>query len=145
MLRDLGAAALGGIGALALPRLLLALGATSTAACSTHSDAAMPRTAHPAPRPGVTAAGVLAEADVPEKSRAAYAAAHEIPQVLDGLYCHCHCDDRDGMRSLLSCFETRMPISCGYCREAAELAVKMHRDGHTLDQIRAAVDREFGN
>ena len=99
---------------------------------------------HPEPRPGITAADVLDPAELPRSARAAYAAAREIPQVLDGLYCHCDCATRDGLRSLLGCFETRMPLGCGYCREEAELALKLHREGRTLAEIREAVDREFG-
>ena len=129
-LRALGAAAaLGALGALplgALPR------------------AVARRAEHPTPRPGITAARVLAEADVPRSARAAYAAAREIPQLLDGLHCHCECAARDGLRSLLSCFESRMPTSCGICRDEALLALRLHREGRTLDEIRAAVDEEFG-
>ena len=99
---------------------------------------------HPDPRPGITAAAVLDPAGMPRPARAAYEAAREIPQVLDGLDCHCDCAARDGLRSLLSCFETRMPLTCGYCREEAELALKLHREGRTLAEIREAVDREFG-
>jgi hypothetical protein len=100
---------------------------------------------HPEPRPGITAERVLPADVVPSQARKAYEAAREIPQVLDGLYCHCGCAARDGLRSLLSCFETRMPFSCGYCREEAELALRLHRDGRTLAEIRRAVDREYGD
>lgn len=34
----------------------------------------------------------------------AYQIAHEIPEVLDQLYCYCECDKHLGHRSLLSCF-----------------------------------------
>ena len=110
------------------------------------ADAApLRRVEHPTPRPGITAEKVLPEEEVPERSRAAYRAAREIPEVLDGLYCHCDCGERDKLRSLLSCFETRMPASCGICREEATMALTMHRGGKTLDEIRAAVDRKFGS
>jgi hypothetical protein len=99
---------------------------------------------HPEPRPGITADGVLPDEHVPKKSKKAYEAARAIPGVLDGLYCHCDCAERDGLRSLLSCFETRMPFNCGVCRREAELAFDLHRKGRSLDEIRAAVDKEFG-
>ena len=99
---------------------------------------------HPTPRPGITAEKVLADEEVPERAKAAYAAAREIPEVLDGLYCHCDCGERDKMRSLLSCFETRMPTSCGICREEARMALRLHREGRSLEEIRAAVDRRYG-
>ena len=81
---------------------------------------------------------------VPAQSQRAYAAAREIPQILDGLYCHCECGKRDNLRSLLSCFETRMPTTCGICRDEAELALAEFLEGRSLKQIRAAVDRKFG-
>jgi hypothetical protein len=34
----------------------------------------------------------------------AYQVAHEIPEVLDQLYCYCQCDKHLGHKSLLSCF-----------------------------------------
>lgn len=100
---------------------------------------------HPTPREGITAEKVLPDEELPERARAAYGAAREIPQVLDGLYCHCDCGERDELRSLLSCFETRMPASCGICREEALMALRLHREGRTLDEIRAAVDRRYGD
>lgn len=99
---------------------------------------------HPDPRPGITAEHVLAEDAVPEKSRKAYAAARAHPAVLDGLYCHCDCAERDGMRSLLECFESKMPTTCGICRGEAELAGRLAGEGKTLDEIRKAVDERYG-
>lgn len=103
------------------------------------------RVPHPTPRADVTAERVLPEADVPAKSRAAYAAARAYPQVLDGLYCHCGCAERDGLRSLLSCFESRMPVTCGICRGEAALAGRLAARGESLAAIRAAVDKEYGD
>ena len=99
---------------------------------------------HPDPRPGITADAVLPDADVPARSKAAYRVAREIPGILDGLYCHCDCAERDGRRSLLSCFEVTMATTCGVCRGEAVLAGKLHREKKTLDEIRAAVDEEYG-
>ena len=129
-----------GVAAVAAPAAIVAM----TRGCGGHA-AGRATPVHPAPRPGITAERVLAAADVPERSRAAYEAAREIPEVLDGLYCHCDCGERDRLRSLLSCFETRMPTSCGICRESAELALRVHREGGTLADVRAALDREFGD
>jgi hypothetical protein len=98
---------------------------------------------HPEPRPGITAANVLPDDRVKRRAKAAYQAAREIPEVLDGLYCHCGCAKRDGLRSLLSCFETEMPMSCGICTGEAELALELHRKGSTLAEIRAAVDKKY--
>lgn len=38
------------------------------------------------------------------KTAAAYQVAHEIPDVLDQLYCYCECDRHMGHATLLSCF-----------------------------------------
>lgn len=102
-------------------------------------------THHPDPRPGITAEHVLADEKVDAAHRDAYAAAREIPEILDGIYCHCDCADRHGnLRSLLSCYETEMPMSCGVCAGEARTALRLHRQGKSLDEIRAAIDRQFG-
>ena len=132
----------------ALRALLGLVLAASPLAAAARPALALPRRRpapdHPDPRPGITAERVLAAEEVPSHARRAYEAAREIPQILDGLACLCGCGARDGLRSLLSCYETRMPFTCGYCREEAELALRLHRDGRTLAEIRAAVDRELG-
>jgi hypothetical protein len=102
------------------------------------------RAKHPDPRPGITGEAVLPDDAVPERSRAAYRVARKIPGILDGLYCHCDCAERDGLRSLLSCFEAKMATTCGVCRGEAVLAGRLHEQGKTLDEIRAAVDDEYG-
>ena len=38
------------------------------------------------------------------KTAVAYRVAHEIPDVLDQLYCYCYCDKNMGHRTLLTCF-----------------------------------------
>jgi hypothetical protein len=102
------------------------------------------KTKHPEPRPGITAAHVLPDGDVDAEHKDAYAAAREIPEVLDGIYCHCDCADRhSNLRSLLSCYETEMPMSCGVCSGEARTARRLHKRGQGLDQIRAAIDKQF--
>ena len=102
-------------------------------------------TKHPEPRPGITAVDVLPDDKVDAEHKDAYAAAREIPEILDGIYCHCDCADRhSNLRSLLSCYETEMPMSCGVCSGEARTALRLHKQGKTLDQIRAAIDKRFG-
>jgi hypothetical protein len=102
---------------------------------------------HPDPRPGITADLVLPEADLGERRRVreAYAAARAHPELFDGVYCACECDKSMGHRSLLSCFESRQAIGCMACREEGELVGRLARDGKPLDEIRLAVDKEYGN
>lgn len=75
----------------------------------------------------------------------AFDQARAIPQILDGIRCQCGCADLPGKYSLLSCFEgSGMAAQCEMCRAEARLAYRMHRAGRSLDEIRRAIDREFG-
>ena len=132
-------------------RFLATLGATLVLVSAPRALLARARTTgtraagkHPDPRPGITAASVLPDDQVAEKAKKAYAAAREHPEILDGLYCHCDCAERDGLRSLLSCFETHMPESCSVCRGEAEMAGRLAGESQSLDDIRAAIDRKYG-
>lgn len=128
-----------------LPWIVAGLGVTALAVVlfgsSGHGS-----TVHPDPRPGVTAAHVLPSSAVPRTigSVEAYAAARAIPQVLDGLYCHCDCAKHSGHRSLLTCFESDHGAYCDICMGQAMLAARMTHDGHSLLEIRDAIDRQFG-
>ncbi|MGQ0715282.1 MAG: PCYCGC motif-containing (lipo)protein [Gemmatimonadaceae bacterium] len=101
---------------------------------------------HPDPRPGITGERVLADSELGERRRVreAYAAARTHPEIFDGVYCACECDKSMNHRSLLSCFESPQAIGCRACREEAELVARLARDGKPLDEIRRAVDEEFG-
>jgi hypothetical protein len=112
-------------------------GATVLAACATSG--------HPDPRPGITAANVVPGAMLAgyRNEVRAYEAARQVPEVLDGLYCHCQCREHSGHRSLLTCFESLHGASCEICQREAIMAVEMHGRGSTLDQIRQAVDGQF--
>ena len=101
--------------------------------------------AHPEPRPGITGERILAPADLKtDKAKKLYDQAREIPEVLDGIHCYCEChDDPMNHRSLLSCFESDQAAGCYACGKEARLVHKLHGEGRTLDEIRAAVDREF--
>lgn len=106
--------------------------------------AALRHTEHPDPRPGITAEHVLpAEHFKDGKIAKAYDMAREIPEVLDGLYCHCDCSKSMHHRSLLSCFESEQPSGCGMCQEEMRLAYRLHKDGKTLEEIRKAVDAKY--
>lgn len=103
------------------------------------------RAEHPDPRPGITAADVLPAERFRKRVARIYNMARKIPQVLDGIYCHCDCHERDGLRSLLSCFENEMASTCGVCQGQAKLAHELHREGKSLEEIRAAIDAEYGS
>lgn len=150
-------AALRGLPRLSMVLFVLVLGAFAVpaAACAQpgaheHAGRARPQPAkakshHPAPRPGITGANVLRADSVPEGAREAYTIAARIPDVLDGLFCHCECHEREGLRSLLECFEEEMATTCAICQNQAELAGEMHAEGKSLAQIRAAIDGRWGS
>jgi hypothetical protein len=101
---------------------------------------------HPEPRPGITAAEVLQPSTYAgyDQIVRAYEAAQQVPQVLDGLYCHCQCRENFKHRSLLSCFQSEHGASCDICQGEATMAAGMHRQGKSLEEIRRAVDARFG-
>jgi hypothetical protein len=101
---------------------------------------------HPEPRAGVHAGDVVS----PERYaafprvQAAYQKVAAIPQVIDGLYCHCDCEGHSGHYSLLDCFRDDHAAHCDVCMAEAELAYGMTSQGRTLDEIRAAIDGFYG-
>lgn len=102
--------------------------------------------AHPEPRADAGAAHVLHGAAVPHAAGAAesYAAARDIPAVLDGMRCFCSCGASLGHRSLLSCFEDEHGAYCQVCQDEALIAREIIVRGGTLQKARQAVDRRFG-
>ena len=104
-------------------------------------------TQHPTPRPGITAAKVLADPAIPRNPGAleAYAAARTIAATLDGVYCHCDCSKHSGHRSLLTCYESTHAAYCDICMGEAMLASGMTGQGKSLTEIRAAIDHQFGS
>ena len=127
-----------------LTLLSIALVARPARAMAASGSAQKPK--HPTPRPGITAAKVLPDAQLMDKSAApVYAMVREIPQVVDGIRCNCGCADLDGFYSLLTCYERGgMAQHCVICQGQAKLAYKMHKEGFSLNAIRRAIDAEFG-
>ncbi|MBI4545290.1 MAG: hypothetical protein HY703_08855 [Gemmatimonadetes bacterium] len=102
---------------------------------------------HPQPRQGISAERIVpAEryAAQPEVERV-YRLARRAPQVLDGIYCYCHCSKHSGHYSLLTCYESDHGAGCEICLGEAALAVQLHEQGKTLDQIRAQIDATYGS
>ena len=103
---------------------------------------------HPTPRRGVDGSRVLSADRLAAASpavRDAFDAARRIPQVIDGIRCHCGCAEREGSYSLLSCFEGEgMARHCDVCQGQARLAARLHRAGGSLGDVRAAIDARYG-
>ena len=102
---------------------------------------------HPEPRPGITAAKVLTRDQLGKHKDAApvFDMVREIPQVVDGIRCQCGCSKLEGKYSLLSCFEDEgMAGHCEVCQNEGKLVYRLHKQGKTLKEIRAAIDDKFG-
>src|SRR5688500_566813 len=101
--------------------------------------------AHPAPRPGITGKKVLTKEQLAGSPRliSLFDSVREIPEVMDGIGCDCGCTDPPELRSLLSCFEGKgMARNCYACQRRARSVVRLHKEGKSLDEIRAALDAD---
>ena len=102
---------------------------------------------HPTPRPGITGDRVLTGAQLAKSSALVplFDGVRAIPQIIDGIRCNCGCASLPGFYSLLSCYEgDGMARDCRTCQGQGRLAVRLHKEGRTLDEIRAAIDAKFG-
>lgn len=129
--------------ALALPRVVWAQTRRFT---SEHGPRA--RGPHPKPRPGITAAKMMTPAQLERRNDVAdaFEGVRAIPQVIDGLRCHCGCAEIPGFYSLLSCYEgtEAMALICPICQGEGRMAARLHKEGSTLAEIRAALDAKYG-
>jgi hypothetical protein len=68
----------------------------------------------------------------------------QIPQIVDGIRCHCGCAKEKGFYSLLSCYEgDGMARDCHICQGQGRMAFRLHRAGKSLAEIRTAIDARF--
>ncbi len=86
---------------------------------------------------------VLSPALFTGKVAQAYRAAMEIPKVLDSQYCYCHCKKDHDHKNLLTCFTSRHGAKCETCINEAIFAHKMYKQGKTIDEIIALIDKKF--
>ena len=103
---------------------------------------------HPTPRAGITGVNVLTTEQLAGTPQLVglFDAVRAVPEVIDGIRCNCGCAHSDGFYSLLSCYEGKnaMARQCAICQGQGRLAVRLHKAGKSLDEIRAAVDAKFG-
>lgn len=101
---------------------------------------------HPTPRAASEQPQVVHHAQYAQYPRVAqsYEMAAAVPMILDGLYCYCDCSEHSGHHSLLDCFASDHAARCDVCMSEAVIAYEMSRNGASLDDIRAEVDRTFG-
>ena len=104
-------------------------------------------TVHPRPRAGITSARVLKPADLPDDTEVikAFNMVREIPHIADGIFCYCGCDEMPEHYSLLSCYEgDGMAQAWVICQGEGKMVYELHKKGKTLEEIRSAIDRNFG-
>lgn len=77
------------------------------------------------------------------KIETAYRVAHDMPDVLDQLYCYCECDKHSGHRSLLSCYTDHHAANCDVCVNEALDASRMAQRGYETTEIRREIDRKY--
>ncbi len=98
-----------------------------------------PATAAPAdatPPNRVLDPGLFADPTV----RRAYAAAKLHADVLEKIYCYCHCRENIGHRALVECFESDHGAHCDVCMTEAITAARMTEQGKTPAEIQKAID-----
>ena len=107
-----------------------------------------PRGPHPTPRTGITAAKVATNEQLHDAKLAPlFDAVRESPAVIDGIRCNCGCANSPGFYSLLTCYEgsAAMAQHCPICQGQGKLATRLHKAGKSLDEIRVAIDAQFGD
>lgn len=118
----------------------------STEGCHGFAEAPL-QTEHPEPRPGIDASGVLTHDELADAPHVipVFDKIRQIPEIADGIFCHCGCAALPGYRSLLICYEEpAMAKWCEVCQGEGNLTYRLHKAGKSLDQIRAAIDAKFG-
>ena len=101
---------------------------------------------HPTPRPGIDASHVLKAEQLQDAPGAiiAFNEVRQIPQIVDGIRCHCGCATEKGFYSLLSCYEgDGMARDCHICQGQGRMAFRLHATGKTLAEIRDAIDARY--
>jgi hypothetical protein len=102
---------------------------------------------HPDPRPGITGARVATKEQLADVAALIplFDTVRAMPEIADGIRCHCGCADLPGYRSLLSCYEggDAMARECKTCQGQARLAGRLKQAGKSLDEIRTAIDAKF--
>lgn len=94
------------------------------------------------------AKGSLAATLSPEmfsgRTREAYRAVGEMPELIAQMPCYCHCDEGFGHKSLQSCFVDDHAAHCDVCVREALAAYKLRKEqGLSAPQIRERIVSEY--
>lgn len=93
------------------------------------------------PKPSVT---TLDPEQFSGKTRDAYEAAREVPEVLAQLPCYCGCMSGFGHRNNLDCFHDNHGVECTMCQEIAIDARGMYKSGFDITRIREKIKDKYG-
>jgi hypothetical protein len=91
-------------------------------------------------KPNIT---TLDPAQFSGKTRIAYQAAKEVPEVLALLPCYCGCMTGSGHRSNLDCFHDAHGVECAMCQDIAIDARAWYKDGLEIARIREKVKAKY--
>ena len=94
-------------------------------------------------KPGLAA--TLSPALFSGKTRQAYQAAREVPEVLHEIPCFCGCMRNPGHQSNLDCYKDDHSSHCAMCQDIALDAAKMHKEGSTIQRIRDAIVAKYAS
>ena len=94
----------------------------------------------PLPKPNIT---TLDPALFSGKTRVAYEAAREVPEVLAQLPCYCGCMSGFNHKNNLDCFHDEHGVECAMCQDIALDARRMYKDGYEIERIRQAIKDKY--
>ena len=93
------------------------------------------------PKPDVT---TLDPALFSGRTRSAYEAAREVPEVLAQIPCYCGCMTGFGHRNNLDCFHDNHGVECTMCQDIALDARDMYKRGYEMTRIRETIKERYG-
>ena len=93
------------------------------------------------PKPNVT---TLDPARFTGRTRSAYQAAKEVPEVLAQLPCFCGCMTGFGHKNNLDCFHDEHGVECSMCQDIALDARDMYKNGFEIARIRQLIKEKHG-
>ncbi len=93
------------------------------------------------PKPNVT---TLDPAMFSGRTREAYEAAKEVPEVLAQVPCYCGCMSGFGHRNNLDCFHDEHGVECTMCQSIALDSRDMYKNGFDIERIRQVIKDRYG-
>ena len=79
------------------------------------------------------------------RTREAYQAAKDVPEVLEQLPCYCGCRQIFNHENNLFCFRDEHASACTICEDIALEGRKMHDDGLPIEQIKQVIKEKYSH